>query len=121
MDDLQREELERACVLIGEAIARVAEYIQVIIDGIVAEAARVAKAYEQDQENRNLLEDLQRAFDEFAGVDLLQQIADNSEDIPPPKTIPRPPKSLLPVNKVNYSVNKPPRRARSSCRFIKRR
>lgn len=34
--------------------------------------------------------------------------------------IPRPPKRLGPVNKANYQANRPTRRARSSCRIIKR-
>lgn len=119
MDDLQIEELKRACVLIGETIDRVAETLREAIDGMVEAASRVAEAAEQDRDSRNLLEDLQRAIDEFKAADLFQQIGDNSEDIPPPKKIPRPPKRLGPVNKANYAANRPQRMARSNCRNIK--
>ena len=119
MDDLQIEELKRACVVIGEAIDRAVEMIRVSIDGMVEAAARVYEANKQEEDISDLLENLQRAFDEFEATELLSQIAIEPVDIPPPKKIPRPPKRLCPVNKVNYAANRPPRRARSNCRSIK--
>lgn len=119
MDDLQIEELKRAFVLIGEAIDRVTESIREAIDGMVEAAARVAEANQQEEDTNDLLENLQRAFDEFNATDLLQQIANAPDDIPPPKKILRPPKRLGPVNKANYAANRPQRLARSNCRSIK--
>lgn len=119
MDDLQIEELKRACVVIGEAIDRAAEMIRVVIDGMVAAAAEVAEAYKQEDDYRNRLEDLKRAIDNMDATDWLAPIANDPVDIPPPKKILRPPKRLGPVNKVNYAANRPLRMARSNCRSIK--
>lgn len=119
MDDLQIEELKRACVVIGEAIDRVAETIRVVIDGMVATAMEVAEAHKQEDDYRDPFEALKRAIDDMDATDWLSQIAIEPVDIPPPKKIPRPPKRLGPVNKVNYAANRPPRRARSNCRSIK--
>lgn len=119
MDDLQIEELKRACVVIGEAIDRVAETIRVVIDGMVAAAMEVAEAHKQEDDYRNPLEDLKRVIDNMDATDWLAQIANAPEDLPPPKKILRPPKRLGPVNKANYAANRPPRRARSNCRNIK--
>lgn len=119
MSDLQIEELKRACVAICEAIDRATEMIRVVIDGMVAAAMEVAEAHKQEDDYRNLLEDLNRVIDNMDATDWLAQIANDPVDIPPPKKIPRPPKRLGPVNKANYAANRPPRRARSNCRIIK--
>lgn len=119
MDDLQIEELKRACVVIGEAITRAAESLRAAIDGVAAAAMEVAEAYKQEDYYRNRLEDLKRAIDNMDATDWLAPIANDPVDIPPPKKIPRPPKRLVPVNKENYAANRPPRRARSNCRSIK--
>ncbi len=48
------------------------------------------------------------------------EIAEEMADIPPPRKLPRPPKRTGPVNKANYTANRPPRVARSTCRKIRR-
>ena len=119
MDDLQIEELKRACVVIGEAITRAAEMLQVAIDGMASAVMGVAEAYKQEEDARNPIEELMRIAEEMEAADLLRSIANAPEDIPPPKKIPRPPKRLGPVNKANYAANRPQRLARSNCRSIK--
>ena len=48
----------------------------------------------------------------------LAEFAEDLVAIPTPQK--RPPKRIGPVNKANYTANRPPRVARSSCRTIKR-
>lgn len=51
--------------------------------------------------------------------DLLADYGADPADIDK-EEIPRPPKRIEPVNKANYTYNRPQRRARSSCHTIKR-
>lgn len=51
----------------------------------------------------------------------IETMFNNIEELPPEsKETHRPPKYLGPVTKTNYSYNRPPRRARSSCYIRKR-
>ena len=67
-----------------------------------------------------LFEELQRAIEKMQ--EAYESLADYADDIADidKEEIPRPPKRIGPVNKANYTYNRPQRRARSSCRITKR-
>lgn len=119
MDD----RLRIAVLIIAKATKDIGAYIKAAVDSIAANCVIVAS--EQEADKNRYYEDLIRALNEFGGniSERMQELAEMAEDLPPitKKKIPRPPKSIGPVNKANYTANRPPRNARSSCRIIKRR
>lgn len=128
MDDLQMEKLKSACVIAGESIARAAEAFIAAAEAF--EAAEIAKALRvglsriyEDEKHREFAE-LMRRIGELGGdidAEVLQELAEIAEEIPPPpKKTPRPPRRIGPVNKANYTANRPPRVARSHLRCMKR-
>lgn len=129
MTDSQMERLKDACIIIGESLQGAAEALRSIAAAF--EAERVAKAMDVDlgriwkDVEQDAMDALMRKMNEIGGgidTELLQEIAEFAEDMPPiiRKKIPRPPKRLGPINKANYSANRPARRARSNCRTMKR-
>lgn len=129
MDDRLTERLASACVIIGEGLQSAAEALRSVAAAF--ETAQVAKALDVDlgrvwkDGERDAMEALRRAMNEMGGdidKEMLQELAEMAEDMPPiiHKKMPRPPKYLGPVNKTNYTANRPPRQARSSCRSAKR-
>lgn len=130
MDDRFTERLVGSCMIIGESLQGAAEALRAVAAAF--EAAQVAKALNVDLGNvwkdgeQDAMNALRRIMNEIGGdidKEMLQELAEMVEDMPPiiHKKMPRPPKCLGPVNKVNYSANRPPRRARSSCRIMNRR
>ena len=128
MDDMQMEKLKSVCLIIVGSVQSAVEALRAAAAAF--EAACVAKAMDVDlgqvwkDGEQDALEALRRAMNEVGGsidTELLQEMAELAEDMPPiiHKKIPRPPKYLGPINKANYAANRPPRRARSSCRIIK--
>lgn len=65
------------------------------------------------------LEELLQAIERMNETECLADYAEDIADIDK-EEIPRPPKRIGPVNKVNYTYNRPQRRARSSC-YIKKK
>lgn len=122
MDDLS-ERLKSACVVIGEAIQIAVEALGAVAaafgTGDIVEAAGAVCRIWCDKNDDGCAE-LARRFDEIRAMQELADYAEESEPIPPPKKIPRPAKYIGPVNKANYTANRPHRVARSSCRTIKR-
>lgn len=119
MYDRQMENLARVCLIIGDEFTKIADAIK----GISAIAAAKSIGFgtgSQYEEKISTLADLQQEFCEAVAMYELIELAQEPEDIPPPKKIPRPAKYLGPVNKANYTANRPPRRARSSCYIMKR-
>lgn len=123
MDYLQIEKLKSAVVIMGEGFARAAEDFRAAAAAFEANSIGIDTGNIWDDEKLEPYAELLRRIGEFASADLstdMADLADAAEDIPPPKKIPRPAKYIGPVNKANYAANRPPRRARSSCRIIKR-
>lgn len=119
MDDLQLERLKSVCVIIAEGFQRAAEAFRAAAAAFeaeaVAEALSVDFGYKADE-----YEELLRRIGELGTVVTLDNLEEAPEDIPQHRKMPRPPKRTGPVNKANYTANRPPRVARSSCRTIKR-
>ena len=129
MDDRLTELLARPCVIICESLQGAAEALRSV--AVAVETALTARAFGVDlvciwkDGEWDAMDALRRAMNETGGgidTETLQEFAEMAEDMPPiiTKKMPRPPKSLGPVNKANYAANRPPRVARSSCRTIKR-
>ena len=126
MDDLQIEELKRACVIISEGFQRVADALGILAAALGTAAANAMdidpQAETWDDDKCDTIADLRRRLEEMYALHAkgeFTEMAEVSADIPPPKKIPRPPKRLGPVNKENYAANRPLRMARSNCRNIK--
>lgn len=119
MNDEQWEELQRACVIVGESMAKAAaaavEAMVIVAANISDIVADVCDHYEDDPR-----EELLKAIERIKELADQDNLADDLDDFIPAKKLPRPPKRLGPVNKANYSHNRPQRRARSSCRTIRR-
>jgi hypothetical protein len=125
VENEEKTNLERAAEAVSPAVKRLA--------AVAVEAWKMAeemRCYLEALENEKLygitqeeidLEAEQRALME--AIERIRAIAEEAdEEMPllPERKIQRPPKRLGPVNKPNYRANRPPRRARSSCRVIKR-
>ena len=127
MDDLQSEKLKKACVIIVEGLGKAAESAKKAISSLAESFAGIDLeiTFLCEEFPRDPFEDLTRAMEEISGSidsELMQEFAELAAEMPPiiHKKIPRPPKCTGPVNKMNFSANRPPRRARSSCRIVKR-
>lgn len=129
MTDSQMERLKDACIIIGESLQGAAEALRSIAAAF--ETAQIAKAMDVDlgsiwkDGEQDAMNALMRKMNEIGGgidTEMLQELAEMVEDMPPivHKKMPRPPKRLGPINKANYSANRPARRARSNCRTVKR-
>ena len=119
MDDLHLKSLKRACVIMVEGLQRAEEAFRAAAAAFEAEA--VDKALSVDLGDKaDEYEELLRRIGELGTAGTLDNLEEAPEDIPQPRKTPRPPKRTGPVNKVNYTANRPPRVARSSCRTIKR-
>lgn len=124
MTDQQWERLKDACVIMGESLDTTLQAARAAIDALAETISDFATDPVLEEKERDPFEALMRALDEVGGAidrERLQEFAQMAEDMPPVvrKKIPRPPKRLGPANKANYTANRPPRRARSNCRFIK--
>lgn len=123
MDDLQIERLKSAIVVMGEGLQRAAEALADAATVFAREAAAKALGADLDQQWDEKQDDyyaeLARRFDEMRAAADPEFYVVEAEPLPPPKKIPRPAKYIGPVNKANYTANRPPRKARSSCRVIK--
>lgn len=125
MENEEKTDLERVAEAVTPAVKALA--------AVAAEAWKMAEAlhhYLEDLENKKLYGITQEEIDPEAeqralmeAIERIRSIAEEAdEEMPllPERKIQRPPKHLGPVNKTNYRANRPPRRARSSCRIIKR-
>lgn len=127
MDDQQLERLQNACIVVGEGITKALESMRDLIEAMLLEKWSGTFGITQDEKDHDdPMATLARAMIEMGGgidSELLQEFAELANDMPPiiRKKMPRPPKSLRPTNKTNYTANRPVRRARSNCRIIKHR
>ena len=112
------------CLIIGDEFTRLADALKAFNDALVAKDVGVEPEAEKWVEVKcNPIEELRRLLGDMDKENAMVEFADLAEepaDIPPPRKIPRPPKHTGPVNRSNYTANRPPRVARSSCRTIKR-
>lgn len=119
MTDEQWKELQRACALAVEhtskATAAVAEAFAIVAGNLSNIVADVCDHYEVDS-----LEKLLQAIEKLKESGNLVDLADDLDEFAPAPKLPRPPKRIDPVNRPNYTANRPQRRARSSCRIYRR-
>ena len=125
MENEEKTDLERAAeaiapVVVGLAAAaaagrQAAEEMRRMFEAMEAEKLYGIPREEPDPEADflSLLEAIER-------IRAIAEEADEERPLLIERKIQRPPKRLGPVNKQNHRANKPPRRARSSCRVIKR-
>lgn len=120
MTDSQWEILKKACVIMCEGLKRAMEAFVAAAAAFETSACADALGVDlgrvwEDKWSEGY-EELRRRIEEIVGTAAL---ADDKEDILPPKKIPRPPRRTGPINKANYTANRPARKARSCCRKIK--
>lgn len=123
-DEQTLKKIGSAFLIISDEFTNLSDAFQALNDAMVAMAAGVEPEaekwveykYDPIEELRRLLGDM----DKEKAMAELAELAEEPADIPPPRKLPRPPKKTGPVNKANYTANRPPRVARSSCRIIKR-
>ena len=124
MDERSMEKLGRVCLIVGDEFTKLSDSIKAFNDALVAKAAGIEPEAETwDDDKCDTFSDLRRRLEEMYKKYAMGEFADMAEepaDIPPPRKMPRPPKRTGPVNKANYTANRPHRVARSSCRIIKR-
>lgn len=114
------EKIGRVCLIVGDEFTRLSDALKAVSDAMEAKAAGIEPGTEtRGDDKHNPIADLQKRLEEMYALYAMGEFADLAEepaDIPPPRKIPRPPKRTGPVNKANYTANRPPRVARSSCR-----
>lgn len=124
MDKQAMEQVGRVCLIVGDEFTRLSDALKAFNDALVAKAAGIdPEAETWGDVCSNPIADLRRRLEEMYSLYAMGEFADMAEepaDIPPPRKMPRPPKRTGPVNRSNYTANRPPRVARSSCRTIKR-
>ena len=111
------------CIIIGYEFTRLSDALKAYNDAMVTLAACIDPETEIWGDVSNPVADLRRLLEDMDKEKAMAELADLAEesvDIPPPRKMPRPPKRTGPVNKFNYTANRPPRVARSSCRTVKR-
>lgn len=108
------EELARCAIIIGEHMAAVAK--------AAAEAIAIYGDYLSDTADEmadyfgvNSMDELLQAIECMKEQYSMADYADDVAEIDQPEK-PRPPKKIGPVNRVNYTHNRPQRVARSCCR-----
>lgn len=119
MDDLQMEKVRTACVIMGCALADAMEAVMRVAAAFAAVDDKSMSIQTGGEDERDPVEELLRSIEEMRTMYGMADMADEPADIPRPKKIPRPPKRTGPVNKANYTANRPPRVARSCCRIVK--
>ena len=114
-------------MIVGDEFTRLSDALKAVNDALVAEAVAGAKqAAETMADICDPIEDLRKRIEEMhktyamGEFEDLAELAEEPADITPPRKLPRPPKRTGPVNRSNFTANRPPRVARSSCRIIKR-
>ena len=124
MDEQSMEKLGSVCLIIGDEFTRLADALKAFNDALVAKAVGVDPDAEKWVEVKcDPIEELRRLLGDMDKEKAMAELAELAEDpaaILPPRIIPRPPKRTGPVNRSNYTANRPPRVARSSCRSVKR-
>lgn len=126
MDNRLKRSAIDCIVIIANACTSACEALKSAIDALAAAAICAVPDRTSEDKMQDPYEAMMRALKEIGGnidSEIMQELAKTAEDLPPitQKKIPRPPKSIGPVNKANYTANRPLRNARSSCRIIKRR
>ena len=124
MDDLQMERLKNAVIIAGESFERALNAMRTLIEAMLLDNWGEDPSNLWDEKEHDPMADLARALNAMGGdidIEKLRELDKLAEDMPPfiHKKMPRPPKYLGPVNRTNYSANRPQRRARSSCRTVK--
>lgn len=119
MIESKLEKLAHACAIISgyaaEGILEAMEQLTAAFAAYEAKVTGISTDISWD-DTRDPLEELRRLAEGMKEMDsLLSAMAEEPADIETPRKVPRPPKRLGPVNKANYTTNRPPRRARSSC------
>lgn len=113
MDEPKIETIARNLVIVAESMAiatrRLRENLEAFEETKLREAIAQIEEYEILDPFARLLE----AMSEIRKQVLLEEFAVELEDIEAPKKTPRPPKRIGPVNKANYTANRPRRVARS--------
>ena len=114
MNEEQYEELRRACVIIGECCTKAVKAVAAEMAIVSANLSDIVDDVMDHYDVDNRDEFLQAIERMIASADM-GDLAEDLDDITPTEKLPRPPKRIGPVNKSNYSHNRPQRRARSSC------
>lgn len=125
MDGKQMEWISTACIIVGDEFTRLSYAVKAFNDALVADAAGVEPEAEKWVEDKcNPVAALRRLHEEMYAKHAMGEFAEMAEDpvaiLPLPKKLPRPPKCTGPVNKANYTANRPQRMARSNCKNMKR-
>ena len=124
MDEQSMEKLGCVCLIKCDEFTRLSDALKAFNDALVAKAVGIEPEAEKWVEVKyNPIEELRRLLGDMDKKNAMAEFADLAEepsDIPPPRKIPRPPKRTGPVNRSNYTANRPPQVARSNCRTIKR-
>ena len=119
MVNLQLKKIESACAIMADDLQRVMDAFRTMAAAFETETTAKALGVDLGSKGEEY-EELLRRIGELGTTGTLDNLVEAPEDIPQPQKTPRPPKRTGPVNKVNYTANRPPRVARSSCRTIKR-
>ena len=122
MDDPKIEAIARSVVIVGEAAAQATRRLREALVEFEEATIREAICRIEEDESRDPFAELLQAMEEIRERCLLDELAafgEDPADLEIPRKVPRPPKRLGPVNKANFTANRPPKRARSSC-YIRR-
>lgn len=119
MTEQQTEELRSACVVLCNAVAfaaQVAKDLTAALSAMTEKAMGIGVVIVWEEEKpTDLREALLRAIEEINTTCPIADFAEDPAEKIVVKKLPRPQKRIGPINKANYSANRPARRARSSC------
>lgn len=115
MDKPKIEAIARNLALVAESAAITTRRLREALAAYEEAAIREAIGQIEEDEKLDPFARLLQAMAEIDKQCLMEELAEEPADLETPRNIPRPPKQLGPVNKINHTASRPPRHARSSC------
>jgi hypothetical protein len=115
MDKPRMEAVARALVIVGESAALAARQLREALMAYEEAVIREAVGQIEEDEKLDPFARLLQAMEDIRKQVLMEELAVDPADLEPPRKVLRPPKRIGPINKVNYTASRPPKRARSSC------
>lgn len=115
MDKPKIEAIARNLVIVAESAAIATRRLREALAAYEEAILREAIGRIEEDEKCDPFAELLQAMAEIDRQCLMEELAADPAELEMPLKLPRPPKRTGPTNKTNYTTNRPPRHARSSC------
>ena len=120
MDKPKIEAIAINLVIVAESAAIATRQLREALAAYEEAILREAIGRIEEDEKCDPFAKLLEAMREIEKQALMEELAIEPADLEAPRKVPRPPKRIGPVNKVNYTANRPRRQARSNCHTMRR-